>query len=200
MSANRRPYHQVARAAAADELRERILAAFRQAFLTGWLDDITLDAVALMAKTTRRTVIRLFGGKEGLLKAVHDRMTAEIAVRRIVIQGNPGEAVRVLVSDYEAIGDHVIRMLFQEARWPVLSELLNFGRQWHRDWVTATFGPLIQTTDPAARTRRIDQLIAATDLYTWKLLRRDFERSVEQTEAIMAGTIRELLKEGEAEP
>lgn len=79
MSSNAtRPYRQTARAEAADELRSRILRAFLDALKTGWLVDITLDDVAAAARTTRQTVIRLFGGKEGLLKAAVAVWPAEV--------------------------------------------------------------------------------------------------------------------------
>ena len=197
MAKSSRPYRQVARAAAAEELRERIIVTFEEAFLTGWMEDITLDRVAQKAGTTRQTVFRLFGGKEGLLNEVAMRLEAEIATRRAVSPGaDPRAAVRALVSDYEITGDLTIRNLAQEERWPVLKGYLNVGRRFHRRWVSETFGPLIGTPDALVRGRRIDQLIIATDVYTWKLLRRDFRHTVERTETVMTGMIQQFLREG----
>ena len=71
-----RAYHQIARAAATEDTRRRIVAAFRAALMERWMDDITLDDIAAAAGTTRQTVIRLFDGKEGLLVAVAETMKA----------------------------------------------------------------------------------------------------------------------------
>ena len=70
MSAVKRRYRQTARAASAQTLRQRIVLAFRDLLLARWIDEITLDEVAASAGTTRQSVIRLFGGKEGLIEAV----------------------------------------------------------------------------------------------------------------------------------
>ena len=51
------------------------------------MDEVTLDVAAAAAGTTRQTAIRMFGGKEDLLRAVARRMAQEIAVRRTVPAG-----------------------------------------------------------------------------------------------------------------
>jgi AcrR family transcriptional regulator len=78
MSATTRPYHQTARAAATQDTQHRIVAVFRAALVTRWMDEIRLDDVASEAGTTRQTVIRLFGSKDGLLVAVANAMKDEI--------------------------------------------------------------------------------------------------------------------------
>src|SRR5712692_9898103 len=70
MARTKRVYHQTARAAAAEELRQRVVTTFYKLLLSRWVDEITLDDVAASAGTTRQTVIRLFGGKEGLVEAI----------------------------------------------------------------------------------------------------------------------------------
>ena len=45
------------------------------------------------------------------------------------------------------------------------------------------------------RERRTTQLVAVTDVYVWKLLRRDFQHSTGETEALIAGMIDKLTQE-----
>jgi hypothetical protein len=47
MHSRQAPYRQTARAAAAESLRQRIVAAFHDLLLSRWIDEITLDEVAL---------------------------------------------------------------------------------------------------------------------------------------------------------
>ena len=64
------------------------------------------------------------------------------------------------------------------------------GRRGHQDWVERVFAGALTGLRGVARKRRVAQLVAATDVYTWKLLRRDKELSREQT----ITAIRELLE------
>jgi len=191
-----RPYRQVARAAATEETRSRIVGAFAAALGTLWLDEITLDGIATAAGTTRQTVIRLFGGKEGLLAAVADRMREEVVIRRALPDGPiPAAVARALGEDYEASGDMIIRLLAQEDRHPGLSVLLNYGRHHHREWMAAVFAGPIAACPPAGREALTDRLIVATDVYSWKLLRRDIGRSRRETEAAIAAIMAAILAE-----
>lgn len=189
-----RPYRQVARAAATEETRRRIVNAFAEALAQRWLDEITLDELAAAAGTTRQTVIRLFGGKEGLLDAVVDWMREGVVIRRAMVPGPAAIAVaRAVGADYEASGDMIIRLLAQEGRHPGLSALLDHGRRHHRAWITEIFAAPIAACPPAEREALIDRLIVATDVYSWKLLRRDIGRSRTETEAAIAGLITAIL-------
>ena len=197
MSTATRPYHQIARAAATQDTRRRIVLAFRDFLLARWMDEFTLDDVAKAAGTTRQTVIRMFGGKEGLLVAVADLMKSEIEQRRAVPAGaSPRAVAHALVEDYEFAGDIVVRLLAQEDRHPVLTPFLDLGRRWHRQWVAETFATVLARLKRQPREHRITQLVAVTDVYVWKLLRRDFRHSVAEVEALIAGMLHKLL-EGE---
>ena len=46
------------------------------------------------------------------------------------------------------------------------------GRTLHREWVEDMFGTELPL-EPIERDRIIDALVVATDVYSWKLLRRD---------------------------
>src|SRR4029453_12017949 len=110
-----------------------LAAPFAGALETGWIEDITLDDVAAAAGTTRQTVIRLFGGKEGLLSDLAERMNEEAMTGRAPRPGaGPPAAVHGVLQDYEAIGDMILRLLAQEGRYAPLSTMLDRGRGWHR--------------------------------------------------------------------
>ena len=65
---------------------------------------------------------------------------------------------------------------------PFLAPFAERGRAFHRDWVKRSL--------PARGPRRHAQLVAATEVYTWKLLRRDSGLSAGETEL----AIRELIQ------
>lgn len=195
MKSNRptRGYKQGARAEAAEATARRIADAFFTRLMAEWYDEITLDRVAADAGVTVQTVVRRFGGKEGLLAAAVKTLGEQINANRAAPPGDLGRAVRNLIADYERIGDAVIRLLALEPRHPPLQAVLALGRAEHRRWVATAFaGPLSGLTN-AARERAIDALVVATDVYTWKLLRRDMARSVTATTAAVTHLIQSTV-------
>jgi len=190
MSVAKRPYHQTVRAAAAASLRQRVVTAFNGLLLSRWIDEITLDEVAACVGTTRQTVIRLFGGKDGLLEAVMDLLRAQ-AVPRTSMPANVSAraALEALIAHYEAVGDMVVRFLAQEERHSALRPLLARGRREHRAWVAERFGSMPSGLSEIERERQITRLIVATDIYTWKLLRRDLGKSQDEVLRLMVGII-----------
>jgi AcrR family transcriptional regulator len=190
MTAIKRPYRQTARAAAAESLRRRVVRAFHGLLLSRWIDEITLDEVAASAGTTRQTVIRLFGGKDGLLEAVIDLVRAEAVPRTSMPAEVSGRAaLGTLIAHYEAVGDMVVCFIAQEERHSALRPLLANGRHEHRAWVAERFGARQSGLSVVERERQIDRLIVATDIYTWKLLRRDLGKSQDEVLLLMVGMI-----------
>jgi AcrR family transcriptional regulator len=195
IAAPSRPYHQVARAAATAATRLRALDAFFGLLRNRLFEDITLDEVAALAGTTRQTVIRLFGGKDGLVEAVAERISSEVIRRREVPSNATLERrIAALVKDYEVVGDGVVFVLAQERRAAELSRMLEIGRAHHRGWVTATFADALAGLSPSRRAKLIDQLYAVTDVNTWKLLRRDFGHALEAVAQLITDMARKLLR------
>jgi hypothetical protein len=93
------------------------------------------------------------------------------------------EAIDALVDDYEVTGDGVIRALALEERVESLRPLLAQGRAFHRAWVERTF----------ERPDLVPALVVATDVYAWKLLRRDQGLSPEDTRHAMRRIVLALL-------
>jgi len=195
-AAKKRPYRQTVRLAAAANLRSRVLKAFHDLLLRRWIDEITLDEVAASAATTRQSVIRLFGGKDGLLEAVIGLIRAQAVPRVSMPEEISGRAaLKALLSHYEAAGDMVVRLLAQEERHAALRPLLAQGRREHRAWVAQRFGSAQGDLSDLERERQITRLVAATDIYTWKLLRRDFGKTQSEVLLLMAGIISKELGE-----
>jgi AcrR family transcriptional regulator len=180
-----------ARADAAEQTAERVMDAAIALWRAGPYEDITLQEIADRAGTSLSTVMRRFGSKDGLAEAVlrSDRVGTQ-AGRDAVTEGDLPGAVRMIVADYELNGDAVIRMLALEERMDVVRQVVEAGRVAHERWVERVFGPLL---DPGARRRvQVLQLVAATDVYTWKLLRRDRNLSADQVVAVMEDLCRRV--------
>jgi AcrR family transcriptional regulator len=181
----RRPYRQGARALAAEATGQRIVDAFLAHLRIAWFEEITLDAVAQDAGVTVQTIVRRFGSKQGLLEAVPERLQRDVLERRRLSVGDIGRTIDLLIADYEESGDLVMRFLAQEERHPALRELNDFGRAGHRQWLRASFAPWLDPLPAAECDRRLDMLVVATDVYAWKLVRRDMRRSVAALKAII---------------
>lgn len=178
-------YSMELRAAAAEATRERILAAAHELFLERWYDDVTLAAIAERAGVSGQTVINHFGGKEGLFAGVQERFGRDVSdVRYSATPGDVDGIVEVLLDDYERTGDAVIRLLALEEKVPSVAPALATGRRAHREWVEAMFDAPDVTPE----------LVVATDVYTWKLLRRDQRLSRKRTAAAMRRLIEGILE------
>ena len=73
-----------------------------------------------------------------------------------------------------------------------MHEILDRGRDFHHEWVAQTFAPQIERVASAAKRRRLAQLVAITDVYVWKLLRRDMRLSRQQVQAAIIELIEAL--------
>nr|MDQ4041821.1 TetR/AcrR family transcriptional regulator [Actinomycetota bacterium] len=106
--------------------------------------------------------------------------------------GDVAGAVANLVEHYERWGPNRLRMLAQEDRIAVVAETVAVGRRYHWSWVERTFAPLLDGLGGTARKRRTAGLVALTDVYTWKLLRRDLGLSRADTERTLVELIGKL--------
>ena len=192
----RRPYRMVARAQAAAENGARILDAAVEVFFEDPTANISLDEVARRAGVTVQTVIRRFGGREGLLAAAGARESERVRREREVEPGDFAGAVRVLVDHYERTGDRVLRMLAEEARSPALRGIADVGRRMHREWCQRVSAPALENLSGVERDRRLAQLVAICDVYTWMLLRRQCRLSRRQTELALSELIKAVADRG----
>src|SRR5688572_13714824 len=113
----RRSYRMIARAEAAAATGERILDAAVEAFWEDPGGQVSLDEIARRAGVTVQTVIRRFGGRDGLFTAAAAREAEKVSRQRDQAPaGDPAAALRVLLDHYEAMGDRVLRLLAEEER------------------------------------------------------------------------------------
>ena len=180
-----------ARADAAEQTAERVMDAAIALWRAGPFEDFTLQDIADRAGVSLSTVMRRFGSKDGLAEAVlrSDRVGTQ-SNRDAVEEGDVAGAVRMIVSEYEVYGDAVMRMIALEERMDVVRDVVAAGRVAHEEWVERVFGPLLE---PAPRRRlQVLQLVTATDVYTWKLLRRDRHLSPDEVVAVMEDLCRRV--------
>ncbi len=170
------------RTAAMELTRERILEVAGAQFMDRPYEEVTLRGVARAAGVALQTVVNHFGTKEALFAAASERHAAETERTRWSVEpGDVEGALATLVADYERNGDMILRTLAVEERVPVVRPMLALGRQGHQDWVEHVFGAALESMNGQERKRRLAQLVVATDVYTWKLLRQDKGLSRSQT-------------------
>jgi AcrR family transcriptional regulator len=192
---SRRPYRMVARAESVAATREQLLDAAVERFWSAPTPEIPLDDVASRAGVSVQTLIRHFGSKEGLFAAAVQRETSRVQHQRDEAPaGDVVGAVRVLLDHYEDVGDRVVRLLAEEQRMAALRELVDIGRAFHRAWCERVFAAALSRLQGVERQRRLAQLVAICDVYTWKLLRRDARLSRRQTEVALIELLLPLVE------
>ena len=172
-----RPYRQELRAQQTLANTETIVGA-TVALLkrTRRVGDITLEDIARESGLTVRSVLRRFGSRDSVLEAAFLRLKDELGSLRVATPpGDVDAAIDSLLDQYEQIGTFNIRALREEEEMPLLHRVLDEARGFHRDWLRGVFGPHLARLSPAERERRLTALYAATDIYLWKLLRRDLK-------------------------
>jgi AcrR family transcriptional regulator len=192
----KRTYNLGRRAEAAEATARRILDSFVQRMADGWFEDVRLEDVAADAGVTVQTVLRRFGSKEGLLEATAERIGEEVRTRRRAPAGDIESIIAAIITDYEASGDLIMRMLSQEDRQPAIKRMTDLGRSEHRAWLAKDFAPWL---DPS-RPDQLDALVVATDLYVWKLIRRDMRRPVPALHALMRRLVAAALEPSPDQP
>jgi AcrR family transcriptional regulator len=189
----RRPYVMKARAETAAATRGRVIATTRRLLLRQSFEDMTVDAIAAGAQTTVRTVLRMFRSKELLFaEALHS--LGELGQAPIV-PGNIDAMLTGTYDFYEKVGDTVVRWLADEARVPALHDHLEIGRGHLRNWVAQAFAAEMAACPPDGRRDLHDALIVAFDVYTWKLLRRDFGLARAAAQAVVHRMVAALTRE-----
>src|SRR6266702_4728477 len=177
-----RPYRMRARAEAAEKRTARILDAAVQLWRERWYDEITLEDLVARSGVSASTILRRFGSKEEILAAV-------IAADPLgVVRGRD----RIAVGDVDA----AVRDLALEERIPAIGQAVRRGRALHRDFCARVFSAWLPRRRGPAYDRRLAQFIVATDVYTWKLLRRDHGLGRAEAARAMRELLDRLMQEG----
>jgi AcrR family transcriptional regulator len=183
----------VARADGVAQTRERILAAAFALSIERLTPNVSLAEVADRAGVTVRTVLRHFGSREGLFDATHVYGVEQVVEERAAPVGDIPAAVTTIVSHYELRGEFVLSKIEEGRLDHKTAAQVEDGRRIHRRWVRDVFAPHLERTGDAAALE--DLLVVATDVYTWKLLRRDAGLSRRRTEQRIEMMIRRLVGE-----
>lgn len=190
MTVTKRRYTMTSRALKAQETRERIRGAAMELYVERPIEDFTLEDVARRANTTVQTVLRAFGSKEDLVLAALTGLAQSGTPLKPTNPGDVAAAVRAHFDIYETVGDVVIARLGDERRIPALKPALEQGRAGHREWVAKAFAPYLRDNPEL-----FEMLNVLTDVYVWKLLRRDRGLDRAAAETIVINMIACVLKE-----
>ncbi len=187
-----RKYEMTNRSKQTAETTATIIAATEVLLARQPIDQVSLNVIAKEAGTTVQTVLRHMGSREGCLQAVVEGVSARVKKQRSQSPtGNIKAAISDLIDHYEAEGRLILNFLAQERPDNAfVAELMQQGRDYHRDWVARCFGANVPKTDQAT----IDALVVATDIYAWKLLRLDWRRSRNVTRDIITNMVTKLLE------
>ncbi len=189
-----RQYVMRSRADQMEETRRRILRATLGLAFERPIVGIALPEIAERAEVSVQTILRQFGSRESLFDATEMYAEREVLAERETQAGDIDHALETIVTHYELRGDGVLLLLGQESWEPRAAHITASGRQLHRDWVERAFSPLLPTGDIGERETLIDLLVVATDVFTWKLLRRDRGHSPAETAARMKRLVAALLE------
>lgn len=181
-----------ARARSTEQTRQRILTATIDLHLERSAASIALDDIAARAEVSVQTILRHFGSRDGLVATATAQAQQEVREERRTPVGDVAAAVEVLMSHYESRGDSVLVLLAQEDTEAFAAGITTGGKELHRTWVAETFAPYL--ADDADESL-LDLLVVATDVYTWKLLRRDRSLSRAATTARITRLVTALLPE-----
>jgi AcrR family transcriptional regulator len=174
--------------------RQHILEAAARLFTTVDFDQVSMRRIASEAGVSLSTLVRNFGTKDALVAEMMSQGHEEtVDLRWSIDPGDLDAVVSLVVTDYEEQGDSLLHLLDQESRLPAVREMLDVGRQGHREWVRYAFGPDLKRRRGARRERLEDLLVVATDVYTWKLLRRDRGRTRDEVVEAMRELCRALV-------
>lgn len=186
-----RPYTMTARAKAVQATRDGIVQAVGTLSAERPLADISLDDVASRAGVSVQTVLRQFGSRAELFEAASRQLRRQVVDERRTPVGDVAGAVRVICDHYELRGDSVLLMLAQEGTEDLMARAVAEGRMMHRTWVAEVFAPFLP--GGAGRDEAVDLLVVATDIYSWKLLRRDRGLSRARTRQQIERLVRAVL-------
>lgn len=191
---SKRTYQMSKRADAAAQTEKAIFSATAKLWRERPFSEITLDAIAESAGVSVRTIIRRFGSREGLFETCIKNDASDIEVdREKASVGDIEGALGYLLQDYEAYGDAMIKILAIEGQIEAAKSVLVAGRSYHREWCGRIFAPYLPSNSHPEYEQRLTAFVAATELYLWKLLRRDLGYDLAQTKQTFMALLNGLV-------
>jgi AcrR family transcriptional regulator len=166
-----RAYTMRVRAESTAKTRDRILDAVIALSEEKLSLEIVLDDVAERAGVSVQTLLRHFGSRQGLFEQAQARRLARVRAERATPVGDAAAALATIVAFYDRLGEWSLRLQAQEHSDELSRQTVDLGRRVHREWVEEVFAP--QLAGRRDREELVDLLVVATDVLTWKILRRD---------------------------
>jgi AcrR family transcriptional regulator len=166
-----RSYTMRARAESTTKTRQRILDAVIALSEERLSVEMVLADVAERAGLSVQTVLRHFGSRQGLFEQAQTRQLAQVRAERTTPVGDAASAVRNIIAFYDRLGEWSLRLQAQEHSDELTRQTVELGRRVHREWVEEVFAP--QLSGRRDCEELVDLLVVATDVLTWKILRRD---------------------------
>ena len=188
------PYNNSRRLIDAEKTKIKIIKAFGNLWSRHSIKDITLDMVAKEAGVTTKTILRKFKSKDGMTNESLFYLAAEIkGERTLATVGDIDEILKALLSNYEKMGEAAIRTINLESELEIARQIGAKGRALHRDWCIQMFSPYLPNEQSADYEIQLTSFIAATEIYLWKLMRKDLKLSKGQTFSIFKNLVEGLI-------
>lgn len=191
----RQPYRQGARANATTALRGRILDVLFRLLAAKDYDRVTLDEIAEGAATTRQTVLRFFGSKDGALTALLYR--AEDSKKGSELQSNHGNLEKIakeVIDHYEDVGNFVVQLLHQEDKIPAIAQRFSEARKEHMAMLLERLHPLLARMSTPEAEIAVLQVRAVTDTLFWRVMRREMALDRADSETLLVDLLRKIFQ------
>lgn len=201
MKSTTRTYDSSNRKVQAEARRVRILKCAADLLANSSDDEFRLEDVAQAADVSVQTILRAFGSKDGLMVATLESVAPDaidLSVFNNIQVKDLDQLIITMFKVYEKIGDLVIHALAHEHRSPEFQKSLDVGREFHKGWVSDAFAVHIKRRPPNERATLFHALLAATDIYIWKVLRRDEVLSFEASVDTVVITLKSLIQENKS--
>lgn len=185
----------------AENTKNKIIESFGALWNRYSLKEITLDMVATEAGVTTKTILRKFESKEGLVSGSLVYMSKKIESERTSTKGDRvDDILKALLSNYEKMGDAAIRTINLESELEIARQIGAKGRALHRDWCARMFKKYLPNEESEDYEIQLISLIAATEIYLWKLMRKDLKLSKEQTFTIFKNLVEGIIIQSTSKP
>jgi len=178
----------------AEETKLSIIKAWGRLWTTHSIDEITLDMVAAEAGVTTRTILRKFGSKDGLMAESLSYDPAAISAdRENAIVGDIDDILKTLLANYDSMGEAAIRTISLESKHEIARKIGAKGRAQHREWCIKVFAPYLPDQKSPDFEIHLTSFIAVTEVYLWKLMRKDLKLSKKKTFSVFKNMVEGVI-------
>jgi AcrR family transcriptional regulator len=183
------------RAKSSAQTAEKIILSTLQLWKEKPLNEITLESIADKSGVTIRTILRKFGSRDGLIQSClsHDASII-IEERAHAPEGDIDGILHALLSNYEKMGDAGIRTIYMENELEEAKDIGEKGRKIHREWCARVFAPFLPDSGYEEYEIKLTAFITATEIYLWKLLRKDLGYDEDKTFRVFKMLVEGLVK------